>query len=87
MDPGVIALMIPIVAIVCFSVVVLRVYSMRAAERREMGGGDTQARLDAMEQELATVRQELSEAHERLDFAERLLAKGPEARRIGEEPR
>lgn len=87
MDPGVIALMIPIVAIVCFSVVVLRVYSMRAAERREMGGGDTLARLEAMEQELASVRQELTEAHERLDFTERLLAKGPEAKRGGEEAR
>jgi hypothetical protein len=83
MDPGVIALMIPIVAIVCFSMVVLRIYSIRVAARRGSIGGDTLERLDAMEQELATVRQELAEAHERLDFTERLLAKGQEARRIG----
>jgi len=87
MDPGAIALMIPIVAIVCVSLVVLRILSMRAAERRELGGGDTRARLDAMEEELAGVRQELAEAQERLDFTERLLAKGPEGKRAGEEAR
>jgi hypothetical protein len=37
-------------------------------------------RLDALEGELARLRQELSETQERLDFAERLLTQGREAR-------
>ncbi|MFI5210071.1 MAG: hypothetical protein ACHQ2E_06485 [Gemmatimonadales bacterium] len=85
MDPGVIALMIPIVAIVCGTL--LKFASMRSAERRDAGGGDTIARLEAMEQELTAVRQELAEAHERLDFTERLLAKGQEGKRVGEDAR
>ncbi len=40
-----------------------------------------------MEQELTSVRQELAEAHERLDFAERLLAKGPDGKRVEREAR
>jgi hypothetical protein len=85
MDPAVIALMIPIVAIVCGTL--LKFANLRAAQQRDSGVGDTLARLDAVEQELATVRQELAEAHERLDFTERLLSKGQEARRIGEDAR
>lgn len=39
--------------------------------------------LEALEIEASRLRQELSEARERLDFAERLLAKEPESRRMG----
>jgi hypothetical protein len=51
-------------------------------------GGDplavTEVRLelDQLRQDLDTVRHELAETQERLDFAERLLAKGPDAARI-----
>jgi|SRR5436309_7518554 len=38
-------------------------------------------RLEALETEVSKLRQELSEAQERLDFAERLLARGQEPRR------
>ena len=41
--------------------------------------------LDAIEADVSTLRQELSEMQERLDFTERLLAQGPEARRVGPE--
>jgi hypothetical protein len=40
------------------------------------------SRLEALEAEVSRVRQELSEAQERLDFAERLLARGSESRRV-----
>jgi hypothetical protein len=35
---------------------------------------ETSGRLQTLEHEVGTLRQELSEAQERLDFAERLLA-------------
>jgi hypothetical protein len=38
--------------------------------------------LDAFEAEMNKMRQELSEIQERLDFTERVLAKGPESRRM-----
>jgi hypothetical protein len=57
------------------------------------GGSDLPARLEALEAEIgklealegevSRMRQELSETQERLDFAERLLAQGAEARRVG----
>jgi hypothetical protein len=51
--------------------------------RLEALGSDVQARFEALEADMSTLRQELSETQERLDFAERLLAQGPEARRVG----
>jgi len=61
--------------------------------RRAPGGSDLQARLEgleaevsrleALEIEVGKVRQELSETQERLDFAERVLAQGREAHRVG----
>ena len=44
---------------------------------------DTAARLQALEQEVSALRQEMVEEHERLEFAERVLAQGPETRRVG----
>jgi hypothetical protein len=58
--------------------------------RRRPGGSELPAelpaRFEALEAEVYTLRQELSEAQERLDFAERVLAQGPEARRVGPQP-
>ncbi|MGH7519395.1 MAG: hypothetical protein ACREOC_18330 [Gemmatimonadales bacterium] len=56
------------------------------AQRLRQGPGgseELQARLEALEAEVSKLRQELSETQERLDFAERLLAQGPETRRVG----
>jgi hypothetical protein len=41
--------------------------------------------LEALEAEVGAMRQELSEAQERLDFAERVLAQRPESRQVGPE--
>ena len=41
--------------------------------------------LEALEIEASKLRQELSEARERLDFAERVLAQDPDSRRMGRE--
>ncbi len=49
-------------------------------------GGELRAELaehkDALNQELEAVRHELAELAERMDFAERLLAKGREGQRL-----
>jgi hypothetical protein len=55
------------------------------AHSRAAGGPDTAGHLQALDQEVETLRQEMIETQERLDFAERLLAQGAEARRV--EPR
>jgi hypothetical protein len=44
---------------------------------------DDRDRLDALEGEVGTIRRELTETQERLDFAERVLAQGRETRRVG----
>jgi len=66
------------------------------AQRLRQGPGGTElhgparseleARLEAFEAEVSKLRQELSETQERLDFAERLLARGPEAHRVRPQP-
>ena len=50
--------------------------------RRHARGGETQADMQALEGEVDTLRQELAEAHERLDFAERVLAQQAATRRV-----
>jgi len=41
--------------------------------------------LEALEADVSNLRQELSEAQERLDFTERVLAQEPQERRVGPE--
>jgi alkylation response protein AidB-like acyl-CoA dehydrogenase len=83
MDAGVVALLIPIAAIVTGGVV--KIFKVRESSRFANRDGDSQAlqaRLAAMEQDLAAMRGELSETQERLDFTERLLAQAREAKRL-----
>jgi hypothetical protein len=57
------------------------------ARRLRSGPGDSepQTRFDVLESEMSSLRQELGEAQERLDFAERLLAQRPDPRHVGPE--
>ncbi len=48
-------------------------------------GVELHDRVEVLEGDMSHVRRELSEAQERLDFAERLLAQGQEARRVSPE--
>jgi hypothetical protein len=48
-------------------------------------GVDALDALDRLEAEVSQLRHELNETQERLDFAERLLAQGSEARRVGQQ--
>ena len=53
------------------------------AQSRVARDPDTAAHLQALDQEVGILRREMIETQERLDFAERLLAQGPETRRVG----
>jgi hypothetical protein len=48
-------------------------------------GGEIGSRLEALEGEISSLGRELSEAQERLDFAERVLAQRSDARSLGPE--
>jgi hypothetical protein len=51
----------------------------------ERGTGGEGDRIEALEDELTRLRQELNDAQERLDFTERMLAQRPDPRHV--EPR
>jgi len=53
------------------------------ATRRESPSPDVTTRLEEVERSVQGLQQELAEAQERLDFAERLLSKSREEPRIG----
>ncbi len=50
--------------------------------RQGLRGSEIQAPLEVLEAEVNDLRRELSEAQERLDFTERMLAQRSEARRV-----
>ena len=58
------------------------VWAHRLQQGPGPGGSEGQARLEELEAEMSSLRGELSETQERLDFAERLLAQGLESRRV-----
>ena len=64
-----------------------RALADRIRGKSASAGADNRAELaehkEALDQELEAVRREVAELAERLDFAERLLAKNREGQRIG----
>ena len=69
-------MLVPIVAIIAFAVIkIARINAARSAD----APGDLVNRVDELERELQSVQQQLAETQERVDFAERLLAKGRES--------
>jgi predicted nucleic acid-binding Zn-ribbon protein len=61
---------------------VLKIARLRA-NRPHASSPEVTERLDAVEQRVEDLQKELAEAQERLDFAERLLTKAREERRVG----
>ena len=80
MDPEFLAPLIPVVAIIAFAAV--KIARLRAS-RPESSAPDVAARLEALEHGFEGLQQDLAETQERLDFAERILSKAREERRIG----
>jgi predicted nucleic acid-binding Zn-ribbon protein len=80
MDPAFLAPLIPIVAIIAVAAVKIARLRVTHPESRS---ADVTARLEALEGSVQGLQQELAETQERLDFAERLLSKARDERRIG----
>jgi predicted nucleic acid-binding Zn-ribbon protein len=81
MDPAVFLIALSIVVgIPAFTV--LKIARLRAA-RLASPAADVTERLEGLEQDVQGLQQELAETQERLDFAERLLSKAREERRLG----
>jgi len=81
MEPGVfLAALLIFVGIPAFTV--LRIARLRASRPQSLPA-DVTERLEAVEHRVEDLQQELAETQERLDFAERLLTKAREERRIG----
>ena len=63
------------------AVLALGLWAWAQRLRQRGRGGAELPRVDALELEVSELRRELGEAQERLDFTERMLAQGAEARR------
>jgi catechol 2,3-dioxygenase-like lactoylglutathione lyase family enzyme len=80
MEPGVfLAALLIFVGIPAFTV--LRIARLRASRPQSLPA-DVTERLQAVEHRVEDLQQELAETQERLDFAERLLTKAREERRL-----
>ena len=80
MDPGVIGVFIPVVAIVAFAAIkIARILTSRP----QAPAGDVTARLEALERDVDGLQQQLTETQERLDFTERVLSQAREGGRLG----
>ncbi len=77
MDRHTLVLFIPVLSVFFGGLILLSRTAIGKAMARRIGGdrdaGGPAARLEAIEDELDRLRQELGEAHERIDFTERLL--------------
>jgi len=95
MDRQTLALFIPILALSIPVLAILsnglqKVWRLRIEEARARAGALTdggEAELDQVRGEVEQLRRELTEVQERLDFAERLLARRPEAPPLPGTPR
>jgi len=78
MDPGTVGVFIPILAVLggC-GLMGLKMWSNHQLRMREMPGSDNQHLTEAVQQlhdEVGSMREDLAELHERMDFTERVLS-------------
>ena len=82
MGPNVVELVGLIVVVGTAAVTIVKVAHLWT-NRPESLSADVATRLEALERSVEHLQQEHAETQERLDFAERLLSKAREERRIG----
>jgi hypothetical protein len=80
--------LVPLAAIAIVMVGLVKIarhWSLGAQARSGGGVNQLQERVDAMEQDIATLQHDLVEAQERLDFAERMLVQSQQPKQLGTE--
>ncbi len=87
MDKSVLALFIPILALaIPVSAVILggltRIWRLRVEEAKLRAGSAGSVEADGLASQVAQLRKELDEVHERLDFTERLLTQAKDPSRL-----
>ncbi|HYT89779.1 MAG TPA: hypothetical protein VEL76_13810 [Gemmataceae bacterium] len=83
MDPAVFLVPVGSVVAIIAAIYVAQAKIIRLrATLPESPSADVTARLQALERGVQDLQQELAEAQERLDFAERVLGQVPETRRV-----
>ena len=87
MDPGIIAVFIPIVAVLgFFGFVGLKTWTNYKLKMRETPDGDNEGLTEAVQQlhdEVGSMREDLAELQERMDFTERILSEVRSRNAIG----
>ena len=87
MDPGVVGIFIPILAILGgFGLVGLKIWTNHKLKMRETPDGDSERLTEAVQQlhdEFGSMREEVAELHERMDFTERILSEARSRNAIG----
>jgi hypothetical protein len=91
MDPGVVGVFIPIVAIMVGGLAIFVKSDLGRALARRIGGDPRVAaaledEVHLLRGEVDALRGEIAETHERLDFTERLLSRAEEPPRPAESP-
>ncbi len=87
MDPGVIGVFIPILGILGgFGIMGLKIWSNHKLKMRETPDGDNERLTEVVQQlydQVGSMREDLDELHERLDFTERMLSEVKSRNAIG----
>jgi uncharacterized protein YlxW (UPF0749 family) len=78
MGPEVLGIFVPILAVIgFFGLMGLKTWSNHKLKMRETSGGDDERLTEAVQQlydEVGSMREDLAELHERVDFTERMLS-------------
>ncbi len=86
MDTGVLALLIPVLAIATGLVAVLRMPKEAFLPKPKRGERVDAGRLEELEYQVQELREQLAETQERLDFAERAMLGRPQRRPVEPAP-
>ncbi len=87
MDPGLIGVFIPILAVIGgLGIAALKIWTSHQMKMRQMPGGDIERLSEAVQQlhdEFGSMREEFAELNERVDFTERMLSEVRSRNAIG----